>query len=261
MPKITLLSIEDTSGAIRSHPAEEEAVRINSASVITGNTLEEEGLPTTKKEIESLHAVLFSIASLSTVTIQQITFGSPSDISVASLSHSVIDTHTGFIEMIATQFEKITLSNIPLLQVSTQENAFRMASMKYGAEDDEKHTKCIFEDITRTEGAGGIFSVTLKGGEFLQLTNAPFSRCKSTPARDSNAPVWIDVIGTSLQNADEKPKRVPASLSQLATLEFTECTVCSSSTEDATPSLPVRSIYTAGIDAADSLTPSTLLAE
>ena len=225
MPKITLLSIEDTSGAIRSHPAEEEAVRINSASVITGNTLEEEGLPTTKKEIESLHAVLFSIASLSTVTIQQITFGSPSDISVASLSHSVIDAHTGFIEMSATQFENITLSNIPLLQVSTQENAFRMASMKYGAEHDEKHTNCIFEDITRTEGAGGIFSVTLKGGEFLQLTNAPFSRCKSTPARDSNAPVWIDVIGTSLQNADEKPKRVPASLSQLATLEFTECTM------------------------------------
>ena len=260
-PTIILLSVKETSGTIRNHPAGVESVLIDSACLITGDTLEEEGLPTAKKEIESLRAVLFSIASLSTLTIQQITFGSPSDISVASLSHSVIDAHTGFIEMSATKFENITLSNNPLLQVSTQDNAFRMASMKYGAEDDEKHTKCIFEDITRTEGAGGIFSVTLKGGEFLQLTNALFSRCKSTPARDSNAPVWIDVIGASLQNADEKPKRVPASLSQLATLEFTECTVGSSSTEDATHSLPVRSIYTAGIDAADYLKPSTLLAE
>ena len=71
----------------------------------------------------------------------------------------MIDALNGIVELNAVRFERIFLGDTPLLQISTEENAFKMAPLKYKVGDEEKQAECVFEDITRTGGAGVIFSV------------------------------------------------------------------------------------------------------
>lgn len=76
----------------------------------------------------------------------------PSEEHSVSLSSSVIDALNGIVELNAVRFERISLSDTPLLQISTEENAFKMTPLKYRVGDEEKQAECVFEDITRTVG-------------------------------------------------------------------------------------------------------------
>ena len=163
-----------------------------------------------------------------TVTLTDITITGDD----TSLTSSLIDTSEGKFILQNVHFTTFTLEHAPLLRIAT--SAPDSFCITYAP---DTVPKTQFTDITQTRGHGVIFDVVVKGGEYLTISDAIFTRCTSTEEGDTNAVVAVEVSASD----DATPLTLP-SLFKLTGLSFEGCTQCN--------------LFVKCVDAIELITPS-----